>query len=738
MNKIIVTLCALMMTVSALFAQISIEEARGMAEGTTVTITGTVTNGAELGIIRYIQDATGAIPAYPGTGSVANFPDNVKRGDVIEVTGQLKIYNGLLEIDPITSYLIQASGQPLPPAKVVTPSGINEENEAQLLQVNGVSFENGGGVFSVGNYTISANGEESEIYVRSNHPLIGTNIPLAKVNLTGISSEFNGIYQLLPRDLDDMVIADNFYINSSLVQSDLTSDGFKVSWTTNVAGSSSVRYGTDITDLSNEINDGGSTTNHEVTLTGLEPAEFYYVQAFSNNGTSTVNSVIDVFSTASNSSGVLQIYFNHEVDGTVSNGAYANDYTPAALEAAIINRIDNAKATIDASVYNCNRKSIIQALSNAYNRGVQVRYITDLETANLALSDPTPPFPIVKGNPDGLMHNKFFTIDAASDTESWVIMGSTNMTEQNIAEDYNHMIFLQDKAIAKCYTIEFEEMWGTSGASPGIFNQKFGPAKVNNTPQLFKINDMEVESYFSPSDNTTIGIVNAIKSADNDVQFALLTFTNNELGTAILNAHNDGIEVRGIIDNVNDQGTEFAYLQSNGVNVTQDNTTTQTHHKYCIVDASSPTSDPQVVTGSHNWSGGAETRNDENTLIFHDKNIANIFLQEFEARWCEAQGGGSCTTANEDLEEIEGFAATLFPNPAVEYTNIEFSLEDRNDLTISLWDATGRMIQSVFYQGVQGVQTESLFLGGLAPGNYFVTFNVEGKYSVRQLQVVGN
>jgi phosphatidylserine/phosphatidylglycerophosphate/cardiolipin synthase-like enzyme len=53
------------------------------------------------------------------------------------------------------------------------------------------------------------------------------------------------------------------------------------------------------------------------------------------------------------------------------------------------------------------------------------------------------------------------------------------------------------------------------------------------------------------------------------------------------------------------------------------------HHKYAIIDQSQPLSDPQVVTGSHNWSNTAETTNDENTLVIHDARLANLFYQEF-------------------------------------------------------------------------------------------------------------
>jgi phosphatidylserine/phosphatidylglycerophosphate/cardiolipin synthase-like enzyme len=424
------------------------------------------------------------------------------------------------------------------------------------------------------------------------------------------------------------------------------------------------------------------------------------------------------------------------VDGSYSNGSYPINTTPGALEAAIINRINNATTSIDASIYNINRTTIVEALTNAYNNGVQVRYVTDDETGNLALQNPTPPFPVIKGNIDGLMHNKFFVFDADSEDESWVIMGSTNMTEQNLANDFNNMVAIQDQSLAKTYTKEFQEIWGSDGPNPGIFNVKFGVDKSDDTPHLFNINGMTVESYFSPTDNTSIGIGGAISTANDDFQFAVLTFTNNELGNAVLNAHNAGVDVRGIIDNINDQGSEYQYLLDNGVNVSPDNTTVQTHHKYCIVDATNPASDPQVVTGSHNWSASADTRNDENTLIFHDADIANIFLQEFEARWCEATAGSNCVTSSTEINGIDGFEATVFPNPAVDQSTIKMEVETQNDVIINVWDFNGRMLQSTILRDVQGEVTEQLFLNGMPSGTYIVTFKIDDKISSRKLEIV--
>jgi phosphatidylserine/phosphatidylglycerophosphate/cardiolipin synthase-like enzyme len=55
------------------------------------------------------------------------------------------------------------------------------------------------------------------------------------------------------------------------------------------------------------------------------------------------------------------------------------------------------------------------------------------------------------------------------------------------------------------------------------------------------------------------------------------------------------------------------------------------HHKVIIID------DQIVVTGSYNFSQSAKTRNDENTLIIHSPEIAEIYKQEFERVWSLAQ-----------------------------------------------------------------------------------------------------
>jgi len=67
-----------------LHAQQDIARARALGSGATVTVSGVVTNGEELGTIRYMQDHTAGIAVYSTEMS------GVQRGDSVTVTGTLK------------------------------------------------------------------------------------------------------------------------------------------------------------------------------------------------------------------------------------------------------------------------------------------------------------------------------------------------------------------------------------------------------------------------------------------------------------------------------------------------------------------------------------------------------------------------------------------------------------------------------------------------------------------------
>ena len=123
---VLLTLC-----LSSLQAQ-NIASARTQTIGSTVTISGIVTNGDELGPIRYIEDATAAIAAYDPTNLVGTL-----RGDSVTVTGELVDYNGLLEIQPVNNFSNHGTGYSITP-QIITPLQIDENTESELVQINNV------------------------------------------------------------------------------------------------------------------------------------------------------------------------------------------------------------------------------------------------------------------------------------------------------------------------------------------------------------------------------------------------------------------------------------------------------------------------------------------------------------------------------------------------------------------------------------------------------------------------
>lgn len=722
MKKITTILLGLTCSITTINAQTNIADARTFALDSIVTVTGIVTNGAELGSIRYIEDGTAGIACYPGAGSV---PFSPNRGDSITVTGTLKDYNGLLEIDPITAFTINSTGNTLPTPQLLTPNQIGEMTEAELIQIDNVVFDAGGSNFASGTYSFTSNTENGVIYVSAGSPLAGDLIPLGEITLIGISSQYTfntGGYQILPRDSNDIVSPFAINFASNLIQTNITTTSFDLSWNTDVAGTSNIMYGITPSLELPEINLGDSTTTHVVPLTGLTPATIYYVRAYSTLGPDTVLSSIRLFSTASNSSGEIIVYFNRSVDTSVSTGTDAI-YLQNTFNDTISAYIDRANSTIDLCIYNNSNAMIVTAINDAYARGVDIRYITESQTLNTELGNMNGNINVlerINSSGSGIMHNKFVIIDVNSPDSSWVLTGSTNWTSSNLFNDYNNMIIVQDQALARAFELEFEEMWGDTGLVPNGAQSKFGSNKTDNTPHQFIVGGKEIELYFSPTDQTTNAIVNAIATVDYSMEFAILSFTKNELGVAVKEANDKfGVNVRGIIESTNDTGEEFTYLTNEGVDVLSHlGIPYSIHHKYAIIDQLQPLSDPMVITGSHNWSASAENNNDENTLIVHDATIANIYYQEFMERYCELVT--SCTVSGIEQGSINSSSIQVFPNPNNGIFTVEYKLSEHADVALSISDLTGRIIYKETLVGKTGINQHLLNQVKLSSGIYFL------------------
>lgn len=183
----------------------NIATVRTAALGTTVTVRGVVVNGGELGIIRYVQDNSAGIAAYGSTLT------SVNRGDSILISGELKEFKNLLELDPIEGYTIIPNGH-LPTPQVITPSQFGEAHEGELLKVLNCSFGTSGTFAANTNYTVTSNGQQLVVRTNTSSPIVGTSIPSGTTHIIGVGSQFCNTptsgctfgYQLLIRDASDL------------------------------------------------------------------------------------------------------------------------------------------------------------------------------------------------------------------------------------------------------------------------------------------------------------------------------------------------------------------------------------------------------------------------------------------------------------------------------------------------------------------------------------------------------
>ena len=668
------------LTLLSVQAQHNISEARRMNTGETVTVSGIVTNGSELGSIRYLQDSSGGIAAY---GSQVS---DVNRGDSVTVTGDLSDYNNLLEIQPVASVTVHSSGNQLPEPRVITIGEIGEDYEGQLIRINDVRLGNPSGTFAIGtNYTFISGEDQAELRISSTE-LANTTMPAGTFDLIGICSQFsygtNDVtsgYQILPRDANDIILTGTVHIESSLSVKNFTKSTITLFWDTDIQGQSGIFFGADDdpADLINMVPGTsvalGDLYYNETSISGLDPASVVYARGFTVVGSDTAFTAIRSFATESDSKGDIKVYFNTQVDHSVSSGKDAVVLNQT-LDDTLIAYINRARESIDMCIYNINNSgisNITDALNNAFNRGVTVRVITCGTTAHLGLvsnGSDIPAFPVLvgpgSGERDGIMHNKFVVFDANSNNPDVPLVwtGSANFTKEQIESDANNVIIVQDQSLAKTYTIEFDEMWGGNGSQPEPANAKFGNQKTDNTPHEFLINGDRVECYFSPSDGVNQQIIHALESANNSVDIATMLITRTDIAETIRSLSEAGVVFHVITDNEADDAATVNSILSDalGSNYIFDDTAPYIlHQKYALVDPLSPGSDPLVLTGSHNWSTAANEDNDENTLIVHDAEITNQYYQNFVYRFRENNGMIDRTP----MLSSENVNIKVYPNP---------------------------------------------------------------------------
>ncbi len=426
----------------------------------------------------------------------------------------------------------------------------------------------------------------------------------------------------------------------------------------------------------------------------------------------------------------IKCYFNHPVNTAVSSGTNAINLN-GLFSDTICAYINRAKFTVDIAQYDytanssAHVKNIATAINSARTRGVVIRWIYDGSSSNTGLSLITwnatankLASPVTAGY---IMHNKFMIVDANSATPSDAFLwtGSYDWSDQQSNGDYNNMVIVQDQNVALAYYAQFNQMWGGTGATPVTSSEKFGTAKAISTTTSFTVNGSPIQVYFSPKDSPQARLLNTINSANYELAFGIYTFTDNTIANAIKTKYTGGVAAFGIEDQFSNTYTPYTTLSgSMGANFKVYTGSSIYHNKIMIVDHLHPASDPQVFTGSYNWSTAGANSNDEGMIIIHDAIITNQYYQSLCKNFTDVGGAASVCPAISGVEAYDygqqQFA--VFPNPSTDILNIKVKNAGEK-LTVKITDNLGNTVKetTIFSNDEAAINIKELS-GGL----YFV------------------
>jgi phosphatidylserine/phosphatidylglycerophosphate/cardiolipin synthase-like enzyme len=292
-------------------------------------------------------------------------------------------------------------------------------------------------------------------------------------------------------------------------------------------------------------------------------------------------------------------------------------------DAQLAEAIGQARASVDAALYDLNLWSIRDALIAAHRRGVTVRVVTESDNLDEREIQQVKEagIPVLGDRREGLMHNKFVVIDRQ---EVWT--GSMNFTTTDAYLNNNHLVRIRSTELAENFVVEFNEMF---------VDDLFGPDRRSVTPNpMIQIESSTLQTSFSPDDGTARLLIEWIASAKESINFLAFSFTSDELGDVVIEQAKTGVQVAGVFEDAqitSNIGSEYERLVGAGLDIRRDGNLHNMHHKVFIIDQR------WVVMGSYNFSNSAETRNDENTLILDNVWVASQFVLEFEKIYQEAR-----------------------------------------------------------------------------------------------------
>ena len=282
-------------------------------------------------------------------------------------------------------------------------------------------------------------------------------------------------------------------------------------------------------------------------------------------------------------------------------------FCPADLcEDLLVEYINNSDESVHCALFDLDLENVLSTLSEK-SLEIDVKVVIDNNNFDEKMSGRG----IIKDTSSQLTHNKFCVFDS-----SIVWTGSFNPTNNGAYKNNNNVIVIESINLANNYELEFNELW----------NYNFGKGHKTVEPIIY-LNNKKYENYFCPEDNCQWHVLNALSRATQSIYFMVFSFTDFDISELLVLKKSNGLDVRGVLESkrVTMKYNQYNNLVKGGVIVRKDVNPYTLHHKVFIID------NKTVITGSYNPTKAANTKNDENVLIIHNREIAQKYLEEFDS-----------------------------------------------------------------------------------------------------------
>jgi phosphatidylserine/phosphatidylglycerophosphate/cardiolipin synthase-like enzyme len=132
--------------------------------------------------------------------------------------------------------------------------------------------------------------------------------------------------------------------------------------------------------------------------------------------------------------------------------------------------------------------------------------------------------------------------------------------------------------------------------------------------------------FFSPNGGCTEAIVNELGKAQEEVLVQAYGFTSAPIAQALVDAAKRGLKVEIILDKGQrtEKYSEADFTLHAGIPTYIDFAHAIAHNKIMIID------EQTVITGSFNFTKGAEEKNAENLLVIHEPELAKKYIQNWQ------------------------------------------------------------------------------------------------------------